>query len=299
MELSYKNEQYKFQPANSDRYPPHLDVIPSKDNATQYEIFNKLGLVEAAVLLQKIVPAKTFIGRWTNSLTTIARKIVAGEPYAGSLLRDVERNNEQDKNRKTGTDIMRGENIGDIKDWFSDARFAQQQFTGTNPTTITKASEQWVDNFVSAARAQKLLNVVERILTADKGGNLFIQDFSYFRHALGDSVKPNDTLMVVGEAEATEDKNKDQKKDKNKDKNEANRYMCAAVSLFELNLDGRLHPLAIVTDWKGSIDNSVTIFNKRLQPTARANDPMAHVEEETDWPWRYAKTCAQVSDWVR
>ena len=287
MELPFKNDQYKFQPANSDPYPPHLDVIPRKDNESKYEIFNKLGLLEAAVLLQKIVPAKTFIGRWANDVKAIAKKIVAGEPYAGSLLRDVERNNGQAKNRKTGTDIMRGENIGDNKDWFSDARFAQQQFTGTNPTTITKASKQWIDSFVSAAQAQELLNVVERILAADKGGNLFVQDFSYFRRTLGNSVKPKDILMVAGETEGGEDKN------------EANRYMCATVSLFELNSDGRLHPLAIITDWKGSIEDSVTIFNKRIQPPARPSDLVVHAEEETDWPWRYAKTCAQVSDWVR
>ncbi|KAJ4197109.1 hypothetical protein NW759_016352 [Fusarium solani] len=39
--------------------------------------------------------------------------------------------------------------------------------------------------------------------------------------------------------------------------------------------------------------NSVTIFNQRRLPT----DPSNH--KESDWAWRYAKTCAQVSDWIR
>lgn len=37
----------------------------------------------------------------------------------------------------------------------------------------------------------------------------------------------------------------------------------------------------------------MTIFNKRLHPL----DPTD--SEISDWPWRYAKTCAQVSDWTR
>jgi len=36
-----------------------------------------------------------------------------------------------------GTDIEAGRNIGLLPDWFSDRRFADQSFTGTNPTTIT------------------------------------------------------------------------------------------------------------------------------------------------------------------
>lgn len=74
---------------------------------------------------------------------------------------------------------------------------------------------------------------------------------------------------------------------------DGDRHLCAAVSLFQLHPDGRLHPLAIIIDYRGSIENSVAIFNKRLSPS----DPTG--SEEKDWPWRYAKTCAQVSDWIR
>ncbi|KAI9658410.1 MAG: hypothetical protein M1821_002543 [Bathelium mastoideum] len=278
--LAIKNERYKFQPANSDSYPPHLYAIPPKDDASRFEIFDKLGLVEAALLLPKVVPTKNWFGKVRNVIIEAIENFVGGEPYEGRRIRDIEENNRQPKNRKTGTDIMRGENIGDLEDWYSDARFAQQQFTGANPTTIIKASKQWVDNFLSAAQTQNLSNVIDRINGADQSGNLFVQDFSYLRQALGISVRPEDTLMV-------------------EDKDQGNRYMCAAVSLFELNLDGRLHPLAIIVDWKGSIEDSVTIFNKRIQPPEKPDDSTISAEEGTDWPWRYAKTCAQVSDWLR
>jgi hypothetical protein len=44
-------------------------------------------------------------------------------------------------------------------------------------------------------------------------------------------------------------------------------------------------------DYKENITKSITIFNKRLSPTDSTRS------EATDWPWRYAKMCAQVSDW--
>ncbi|KIJ30185.1 hypothetical protein M422DRAFT_53866 [Sphaerobolus stellatus SS14] len=71
------------------------------------------------------------------------------------------------------------------------------------------------------------------------------------------------------------------------------RFGCASVVLFHLPNDGKLHPLAIVLDYKSSMDVSVTIFNRRLSSADTS------IDEYNDWPWRYAKTCAQVSDWVR
>jgi hypothetical protein len=50
-----------------------------------------------------------------------------------------------------------------------------------------------------------------------------------------------------------------------------------------------LRTLAIVLDWRGSAQNSVTIYNKELSLS----------KQDTDWPWRYAKTCVQTSDWLR
>lgn len=76
------------------------------------------------------------------------------------------------------------------------------------------------------------------------------------------------------------------------------RWACATVSLFHLQDDAQLHPIAIVIDYKASMKNSVVIFNKN----AKAVDPTtpgSYPDEANDWPWRYAKTCAQVADWVR
>jgi len=60
-----------------------------------------------------------------------------------------------------------------------------------------------------------------------------------------------------------------------------------------LSTEGDLHPLAIVLDYTVSIEKSVVIFNQRL----KSSDPTE--SEKEDWPWRYAKMCNQVSDWVR
>lgn len=54
-----------------------------------------------------------------------------------------------------------------------------------------------------------------------------------------------------------------------------------------------LHPVAIIIDYRGDMSSSVTIFNRRIY----SSDGTAY--EETEWPWRYAKMCAQSSDWLR
>lgn len=160
------------------------------------------------------------------------------------------------------------DDAGDYDDWYSDARFAQQQLTGVNPTTITLASKEWINRFRVAAKAQGL-GKVEGLLT-QTSHSFYVQDYSYFREA----IKIASDEPMVSEQSA------------------GNRSTCAAVSLFQLSSKGVLHPLAIVCDYKGSMDNSVTIFNQRLSP----EDSTA--SEAKDWPWRYAKTCAQVSDWA-
>ena len=72
-------------------------------------------------------------------------------------------------------------------------------------------------------------------------------------------------------------------------KDEETRYGCAPVTLFQLHDDGRLHPLGIVVDYLGTMQDSVCFFNDRTSPS----DP----KRGESWPWRYAKTCAQVADW--
>ncbi|GKU07827.1 lipoxygenase [Fusarium langsethiae] len=102
--------------------------------------------------------------------------------------------------------------------------------------------------------------------------SLFVQDTRYFRKAF--SVAPDDEL-------------------KHKEPSSDNNWACAAVTLFQLHDNGKLHPVAIVCDYKASMKNSVTIFNQRKDPSDSPE------KEKGDYPWRYAKTCAQVSDWLR
>ncbi|OCL10528.1 Lipoxygenase [Glonium stellatum] len=177
--------------------------------------------------------------------------------------------------KSTGTPSQQQDTIGDRpkQDWYTDAVFAQQQFTGTNPTTLTLAS-QWIAEFTAEAHDQGYDAVVKLLSSADKN-SLYVQDCSYFRQAIG--LKFDQDVMVKGELLSS-----------------GPRYTPCSVALFQLDNDGRLHPLAIIIDYKGSIKNSVVIFNKNLDA-----DAAAAADQKHDWPWRYAKTCAQVSDWLR
>ncbi|KIK57231.1 hypothetical protein GYMLUDRAFT_229519 [Collybiopsis luxurians FD-317 M1] len=155
-------------------------------------------------------------------------------------------------------------NIGHRDDWYSDAAFGQQQFTGTNPTTITLASSRWIEDFGTAAHSQGRGDMV-KLLNSDPE-NLFVQNHSDFRSIVG--LPPNAEISCDG------------------------RYGCSSITLFHLESQGKLHPLAIILDYKGSTEESVVIFNRRTT----ADTPG---DEAADWPWRYAKMCAQVSDWFR
>jgi hypothetical protein len=267
--LEDKKKMYQFQPhegIGSDEYPPHLNQIPWKDKTSQFQIFNFLGIAEAALLLPKIIP-DTFINKVSASIQSVVLDLVNGKPEEGETMKTIYQNNKL--YRHSGTDIMRGKNIGDYEDWYSDARFAQQYFTGANPTTITKASDSFFNEFVTEAKKQNLRGAQKQLSSADRT-SLYVADCSWFRKAVG--FVPDKDLV-----------SKDPLGDK---------HACAPVTLFELHDDGRLHPLAIVIDYKGSMDKSVVIFNQRVTPS----DP--HHTEAFDWPWRYAKTAAQVGDWI-
>ena len=81
----------------------------------------------------------------------------------------------------------------------------------------------------------------------------------------------------------------------------SSKQKIATITLFHFAPNGRLHPLAILIDRRCSIADSVTILNKRLTPLdPESSNYEYHLNQETqDWPWRYTKTCAQVSDWFR
>jgi len=155
--------------------------------------------------------------------------------------------------------------IANRGDWYTDAVFAQQAFTGSNPTAITKATDEWTKRFMSAANSQGNKGMYTLLSTA-ASGSIYMQDNSYFRSAIH---APLDSVLCSDDGK---------------------RFGCAAVTLMQLNSDGRLHPLAIVLDYRGSMETSVCIFNKRLSPNGSSE------HEASDWPWRYAKLCHQTSD---
>lgn len=274
MELKEKRDiyQYSAYPVGEDGkpadYPPHLQTIPKEDDLPRWKIFNALGLTQSILIVRKVIP-DTFLGKTANWFQQQIQTALDGTPYDGPTIADCEEYNRH--HRKSGTDIARGENIGLLPDWFSDRRFAEQSFTGTNPTTITRASPAFVKEFVEAATANGDDKWAQLIPTLDTA-SLFVQDCSYYREALG--VESEKTLY-----------HKESYSDDN--------WACAPVTLYRLYGDGKLHPVAICIDYKRTMAASVTIFNKRMSPTDAATN------EATDWPWRYAKTCAQVADWIR
>lgn len=276
LEEQKKLYQYTPYPKNEDgtpaNYPPHLQHIPKDQEHSQLHIFNAIGLIETQVILKKITPDEDgFLGKTKQWLVEKARATAfGGDPEKGLKIQDVVDYNKN--NRKWGSDIAEGGNIGLLDDWYSDRRFAEQSFTGTNPTTLTKASETWIAEFTKAAKLGGYAKWVVALAKTDPA-SLYVQDGSYFRKAIGES---DPAGVMHNKQPGTEDN-----------------YCVGAVTLFQLYDDGKLHPVAICVDHKGSMEDSVTIFNKRMSPAASTET------EKEDWPWRYAKTCAQVTDWMR
>jgi hypothetical protein len=304
-ELENAKNLYQWQPktgTDADKYPPHLALTPQgpprPDNLNVLDIFNAMRLLDTGIILSQVLPEK---------ITDFA----FGDPDEGATLADIYNRNKELRAEKVT--IYKDPNIGDREDWYTDEVFAQQAFTGANPATIEVASPDWIAKFKAAAVGNPMANVID---SADKGF-LYVQDASYFRAAVG--ADPKAILSVKG---------KDGKE----------RYGTAPVTLFHLQPNGKLHPLAIIVDYRGSIEDSVVIFNKRLEAApdlpvvqsapASPHPRLDHLKEivvefvhsidpshknspkapsvqatqnpqETDWPWRFAKTAHQSADWVR
>lgn len=212
-----------------------------------------MALIDTGSLLGMVIP-ETILD-WVN-----------GDPDRGGTIAALEARNKQLRSEKKT--ILAEPNVADHADWYTDAVFGQQQLTGVNPTTLTLATSEWLSNFKSAALAQQN-DKIGQFLQNAAPYSLYMQDCSWFRKAVGAAA---DEVMVSDDAD---------------------RWATASVSLFHLNPAGKLHPLAIFIDWKGTAKDSVCSFNRRLQ------DSDSKDNEATDWPWRYAKTCSQISDWVR
>ena len=250
-------------------------IFPDSEIPPIDAIFSAMRMMDTAVLLGQVFPEE--IIDWVNF-----------DPNQGpSLALITERNAELVKEKKG---IYTVENIGSehVEDWFTDAIFAQQHLTGPNPCTLELANDSWVSQFQREAEIQKktgILQVIEEARAKPKP-ELYIQDYSYFRK----SVKIPDWETMSSQPQESA-KGRDAVHTDSTDKI---RFAVASVCLFHLEpTTARLHPLAIIIDYRGKIEDSVVIFNQR----SRESD--INVDQATDWPWRYAKNCVQVSDWTR
>ncbi|CAM0137308.1 unnamed protein product [Umbelopsis sp. WA50703] len=276
-DLAQQQQLFTFQTQGSgnNQLPPHLNMIPAEDRVSILKIFNVGRLATVGSLLGNVIPQNIL-------------NFVFGEP-GGDTINQIEIRDRARRGQRCG--VYAEPNVGDRDDWYSDAMFAQQQLTGGNPTTIAVASDTWIDGFAEEAVRQENITMADFIKEKKTSKRLYIQDNGFFREAIG---QPLDATLSCS------------------DSNGQKLFGCAAVSLFHLHDDGNLHPLAIIIDFKKSIDNSVVIFNNRLSAEAATNWPWRYAKlctkvifsngltpEATDWPWRYAKMCAQVSDWTR
>lgn len=269
MTLADKSDIFKFQDPGSDEYPPHLSLgpngkseIPSVESASTLQIFDFMRLLDTGTLLLQVIP-------------TNIEDFLHGDPgtTADTIQAVVDRERAMRAERR---DVYSEPCIGDRDDWYSDAVFAQTEFTGVNPTSLTIiTTTPWLARFKSAAAAQHISDVLD--LLAKSESELYVSDCSYFRQAVGVENQQEPIQSADG-----------------------NKWGCASVCVYHLLPTGALHPIGIVIDYRDSLaadsttmPNSVTIFNKRLSPSSKA------VDEETDWPWRFAKNCVQTSDWLR
>jgi hypothetical protein len=106
---------------------------------------------------------------------------------------DAFNNDNQSKKRATAHGTEKNSNtpdqqqdtVGDCpkQDWYTDAVFSQQQFAGTNPTTV-RLAPQWTTESVTTAKDQGNGAAVN-FLSGPNASSLYIQDCSYFRQAMG------------------------------------------------------------------------------------------------------------------
>ncbi|KAJ8133574.1 hypothetical protein O1611_g60 [Lasiodiplodia mahajangana] len=261
-DLKQKQDVYQWSNPSVDGFPPHLQVVPPDQQDPN--IFDQTVLAFISNISQIF------------SFAVPDSCVTHGTPFKGPTIADCEQYNHE--NPSPQTDIMDGKNLGDEADWYSDARFAQQHLTGVNPVTIKTAPAEKVKEYAVEANSQGRTDMETLLL---QGEELFIQDYSWFRAATGVS-NDQEFSNIVPELNGHDPTGKF-----------TTRYACAPIVIFQLHPDGRLHPLAITLDYKGNLNNSITIFNRRLTP-----DSEGPVEEKDDWPWRYAKTCAQTADWA-
>ena len=254
--LQEKRKLYRW--TTEGGYPPYLQAIPDQDAVDKFKIFDpeRFATVQADRIAGEIAQFFAPLGGGNVTMASIEQRyidlrkaaVAAGQP-----------------------DVYTAPNVGLRPDWYTDAVFSQQHFTGVNPTGLKQASEDWIAAFAEVASEQK--NKAAQALLSTSRSSFYVVDNSDYRYVLG--LAPDTPIVATGAGQPA--------------------FGCSSVTLFSLSNTGKLHPVAICLDYKGSLkaDKSVTIFNKRLTPEAQG------VDENTDWPWRYAKMAASVSDWAR
>jgi hypothetical protein len=97
------------------------------------------------------------------------------------------------KNRKN---IGSMPSIANRPDWYTDSVFAQQSFTGPNPTSIARCSAEWIRRFMMVANMQGK-KARYTLLNSSPADSMYIQDYSYFRSACGSSpTQPFSQMMA-------------------------------------------------------------------------------------------------------
>ncbi|KAJ3550479.1 hypothetical protein NMY22_g463 [Coprinellus aureogranulatus] len=257
-EDNLKKKRQLYQWSTEGGYPPFLKNIPKDQQASLFQIF------EADRIWDTTVGIPGEIWEFFSAFSD-------GNVTMDSIEKQYE--DLHDTAVKTGqSGVYTDLNVGlrPDSDWYTDAVFAQQQLTGVNPTGLKQASQAWILAFSQAASDQK--NTAAQQIISGSPSSLYVVDNSDYRHILG--LAPDAPIVspsIFGHPA----------------------YGCSSVSLFTLSDTGKLHPLAICLDYRGSIKQSVTIFNKRLTPDTTG------VDEKNNWPWRFAKQCASTSDWLR
>ncbi|PRP80969.1 hypothetical protein PROFUN_11083 [Planoprotostelium fungivorum] len=261
-------------------YPPHLK-LRSDQVESDPQIFNGFRLADSVIV----------IGASKNKVALKIVDFAFGSPdeaYSGTM-RDITLKNKE--LRRAKKNLYAEPNVGDLENfWFSDEMFAHQQFSGTNPSTIRSLAsredgdqnDRWYERFVESAREQKVDGMFKEAL-GDRQF-LFVQDLSFYQDQVGlKRTKTSKGYFFTSGAPAAGEA--------------GSKYAVASVGLFHLEESGKLHPIAIVIDWRGHTDDrtmgeSLCLWNKRKNSSVKDHD------QEHDWPWRYAKTALQTSDWL-
>ncbi|RPA81441.1 Lipoxygenase [Ascobolus immersus RN42] len=266
-------------------YPPHCKLVPQEADVPAKQIFDIFALAHVRGIVNRAIP-DTFsnesitdtVLRLVSDLDDKGFDLLDRTPENAVTIKDVEDFNTKYRRQVFGNGAYDSPNIGDRPDWYTDMVYAEQQFIGVNPTSIEQCPMELIGEFIDEAVKQGREDIANILRRETHNKSLYVQDCRYFRDAISYSFRGK-AVPQVSPTDPLEDG--------------TGKYGCASVSLFQLHDDGMLHPLSIVLDYKGSMKDSVTIFNRRTSPT----DDSSH--EASDWAWRYAKTCAQVSDYLR